>query len=369
MQKQRVNILIGRFQPLHRGHAAILQKITSSNNLSIILIGSADTARTVKNPLTFSERKQFIETYLSANVVLPNRYVILPLQDHPNNDAKWIQAVQESVDTGISFLQTKNGNFTPDLFLTGTHRDSSTLYLSAFPQFKLDLCEAISGKAYANLSATQIRESMFSPVLDDILWGDVPPVCRGALRKFIQTKEFESLKEEFAYIKKYKDAWAAAPYPFNNVCTDAVVIQSGHVLLIKRGALPGRGLWALPGGHVDQGERLVDACIRELVEETGIKVPAKVLKASIKAQTCFDAPDRSLLGRCYSHTFLIRLDDTLPLPKVKGQNAPLDETGGVVEVETLKARWIPLNTALSMPEKYFDDHYHIISWALDNIKD
>ena len=69
MQKQRVNILIGRFQPLHRGHAAILQKITSSNNLSIILIGSADTARTVKNPLTFSERKQFIEKSSSLKTI------------------------------------------------------------------------------------------------------------------------------------------------------------------------------------------------------------------------------------------------------------------------------------------------------------
>ena len=66
---------------------------------------------------------------------------------------------------------------------------------------------------------------------------------------------------------------------------DAVVVQSGHILLVKRGDMPGKGLWALPGGFLNQEETMLDGAIRELKEETKIKVPVPVLKGSIKEST------------------------------------------------------------------------------------
>lgn len=47
--------------------------------------------------------------------------------------------------------------------------------------------------------------------------------------------------------------------------------RRGHVLLIKRGYEPYRGLWALPGGIVEDGEDPAAACLRELEEETGVQ--------------------------------------------------------------------------------------------------
>jgi len=61
-------------------------------------------------------------------------------------------------------------------------------------------------------------------------------------------------------------------YPsFALVGVGAVVLRSGdEILLIRRGYPPGEGYWAVPGGVVEAGERLVDAVVRELEEETGL---------------------------------------------------------------------------------------------------
>ena len=56
----------------------------------------------------------------------------------------------------------------------------------------------------------------------------------------------------------------------------AVIIKEGKILLVKRAFAPGEGKWSIPGGLVELGEKLSDACERETEEETGLKV--KVLE-------------------------------------------------------------------------------------------
>lgn len=62
-------------------------------------------------------------------------------------------------------------------------------------------------------------------------------------------------------------------YPENPIVgIGAVIVKDNKVLLIKRAGDPGRGLWSIPGGLVELGEKIKDAVCREVKEETGLDV-------------------------------------------------------------------------------------------------
>ena len=74
------------------------------------------------------------------------------------------------------------------------------------------------------------------------------------LTAFEHTKAYHRIKQEYQHIQAYQAAWQTAPYPPNFITSDALIVQSGHILLIERGGEYGQGLYALPGGFVDTNE-------------------------------------------------------------------------------------------------------------------
>lgn len=62
----------------------------------------------------------------------------------------------------------------------------------------------------------------------------------------------------------------AANFPPPQKAVGAVCVRDGRLLLVRRARGAGVGLWAVPGGHVEQGESLAAAALRELGEETGL---------------------------------------------------------------------------------------------------
>ena len=101
------------------------------------------------------------------------------------------------------------------------------------------------------------------------------------------------------------------------VAVDAVIrFKKTSIVLIRRKNPPFRGEFALPGGFVDVGESVEDACIREAYEETNIKVTIKKLIG------VFSNPKRDPRGHVISIAFLCEplTDSEKPIAKDDAQS-------------------------------------------------
>lgn len=66
-------------------------------------------------------------------------------------------------------------------------------------------------------------------------------------------------------------------------CVGAIVLDDeGRLLVVRRGRPPGAGLWSVPGGRVEPGESDAEAVVRELAEETGLRVVPGELVGSVR---------------------------------------------------------------------------------------
>lgn len=337
--KRDALVFLGRMQPFHNGHAAVIDMALEKAKEVVVVVGSSFAARNTRNPFTFEERKAMIKAVFPTD-----RVKVVPVSDYPYDDNKWIAAVQRVVKEAVPNAK--------DIGLIGHSKDSTSYYLNIFP----DWGDHVEVPNVDGINATDIRVALlgdnkeqFDPI------SVMPfPAVRVMLKIFNDgpdgySESWMTLRAEYQMVKKYKEAWKAAPFPPTFMTVDAVVVQSGHILLVKRGDMPGKGLWALPGGFLNQEETMLDGAIRELKEETKIKVPVPVLKGSIKSSKTFDAPNRSSRGRTITQAFFIDLG-VGPLPKVKGAD------------DAEKANWVPFKDVKQ--ELMFEDHAHIISHFL-----
>lgn len=328
----RYLVFIGRFQPFHFGHKTVIDEALKRADNVIMLIGSANLPRSLRNPFSVAERTAMIKgAYSEAEAA---RIHCVGLDDALYNDTRWLKYVQAGVRSVTNDLQA-------DIGLIGHSKDSSSYYLSLFPNW-----QSLSVPNYKNLSSTPIRDSYLmgaTPTPER-----TPESTREVLNSFKTTDAYKRLHEEAGFIDKYKKQWESAPYPPTFMTADALVVQSGHILLVERRSMPGRGLWALPGGFLNPKETLFDACIRELREETRLKVPEPVLRGSFHSQHTFDDPYRSARGRTITQAFYLQLkNDAQGLPKVKGSD------------DAATAFWLPL--AELDAKMMFEDHYAIIT--------
>lgn len=83
---------------------------------------------------------------------------------------------------------------------------------------------------------------------------------------------------------------------------DAVIMRNNKALLLKRATHPFEGSWVIPGGYVELGETLEEACTREAKEETGLDVHIEGIIGA------YSKPDRDPRGRMITVAYLCTAD-------------------------------------------------------------
>lgn len=119
------------------------------------------------------------------------------------------------------------------------------------------------------------------------------------------------------------------------VTVDAAIVEDGKIILIRRNNPPFEGMWALPGGFVDYGERVEDACVREAREETSLDVMI------LKLVGVYSDPKRDPRGHTCGIVYLCK--------KVDGELKASDDANDT--------RWFSLD---ELPKLAFD-HSQIVA--------
>ncbi|MHA1754324.1 MAG: nicotinamide-nucleotide adenylyltransferase [Candidatus Odinarchaeia archaeon] len=87
-----VGFIIGRFQPVHKGHIEAILSVLNKVDRLIIGVGSAQKSHFLNNPFTAGERILMLKRALDENNIEPSRYMIIPIQDI-NDNRLWVQHV------------------------------------------------------------------------------------------------------------------------------------------------------------------------------------------------------------------------------------------------------------------------------------
>ncbi len=308
-----------------------------------MVIGSAFRSRNIANPFSWEERKAMIELTLTDEEKA--RVDFLPVRDY-FDDHRWNLAVM----AGVKELTRVHGK----TVIVGFQKDQSSYYLENFSAWS-----RIEVKPKYAINATDLRAAFFQDgPLDSsmkVLEPYVDPAVLGYLKAWSRLSLYRTAAREQAAVIRGREKWGVGPFLTGDAVVTVTVDDKQYILLVKRkeGAI-GEGLWALPGGHLNPGERFYDGAVRELDEETQLKLLAGTMRNALKDQHVFDHPLRSPRARVITGAFHFHLGHMSALPEVKGSD-DVDE-----------ARWTLVKEELpALEDKMFDDHAAVIDRFVD----
>nr|MBF0686063.1 NUDIX domain-containing protein [Pseudomonas sp.] len=334
-------IYIGRFQPFLNTHLAQVRHALTLAPRCLVVIAGARQARSPRNPLSRQQRADLIDAALSPDEKA--RVHIVATRD--DNDAeRWSLSVRaklfaafpDTASSGTTIVVCEPGcRFHA---LTWAMEDSTSPAAPTQTPLREQLYEAGTG-AHALLQASSL----------------LAPGTEGLIDEWLSSDEFSRTAEEWQALKSMRAEWDGSPYTPIFVTVDAVVRCAGHVLLIRRGHQPGKGLYALPGGFLEAEEPVLASAIRELAEETGLNVTRAALHKALRQVKVFDDPWRSQLGRVLTHAHFF----DLPL-----QTVPTILAGD----DAAEAFWTAEGDLAGLEEYFHDDHFLILDHFLRIIR-
>ncbi|MPY65911.1 adenylyltransferase/cytidyltransferase family protein [Deinococcus sp. SDU3-2] len=227
-------VYVGRFQPPHAAHLASIRHALAHADHLLVLLGSANLARSVKNPFSAAERARMLRGALREVGADLRRVTFRPLPDRFDADL-WAADVRREAAAVF-------GEGTP-VSLVGFEKDASTAYLRWFPGWGRLPVPEVPG-----LNATDLRAAYFTgrPLPDG-----VPEAVRVFLAQFAEKPAYNRLCMEWEAVEA---ARAALPPGAHLHEKRWLHVEEGKVWLHTRRDPIGLGLWELPGRVLPLGE-------------------------------------------------------------------------------------------------------------------
>lgn len=338
--KHQATVVVGRFQLPHIAHIGLIKTAIANGDRTVVLIGSAFHARTIKNCFTWTEVESMIRLCLTDEENRKTTFV--PIRDY-NDNAKWFEVARKKVREVI-------GDEVKDVAVFGHFKDASSAYLSQMPWPVEDAGCAVK------IDATALRKMLFT--------SEFAGIALSAMEQYVPWRVIEYLKAwsvlpflgdmkaEYEKIQReQKEYGSAYGLTADFVLEFEVEDDDTYVLLVERGRWPGKGLLAIPGGFYDpsKSETLFQCALREALEETQHNIWEKLLRESFVGREFFDAPGRSVRNNIMTmaHHFKMRGKE---LPSIRESADPGEAF----------PKFVRKGDLASLENRFFDDHFGIL---------
>lgn len=227
-------VYVGRFQPPHTAHIGSVLHALEAAPRVLVLPGSANLARSVRNPWSAPERASMFRAALREAGAVVGRVVFRPLPDHFDAE-RWAAEVRAQAASVFGPAAA--------LALVGFEKDASSAYLGWFPGWS-----RLNVPQTPGLNATDLRRALFE---GQPLPPAVPAAVRAFLEAFAHTPAFTRLQAEWRAVAA---ARAALP-PGVHLAEERWLWRAEErVMLHTRSGPIGQGLWELPGHVLPPGQ-------------------------------------------------------------------------------------------------------------------
>jgi bifunctional NMN adenylyltransferase/nudix hydrolase len=341
-------VVIQRSNPPTRAHERNVLTAACVGARVASVKGSAYHPRRAKDPLSDEEVEFTWSEIVKDNAEVREKLRFARVRDYYDN-GKWGRNVEKEVYAilaadGIPRSEAR-------VAILGHSKDETSFYLTMFPEW-----DQLEMPNYRGLNATDVRKLFYDadnleghwPMISTM----VPAATLGMLKSLARLPAYERLVAEYRYInkilgdeQKFRELKNNPDWELNTNCADAVIECSDHVLMGYRTGVYGYGHLAFPGG-VKGKETFLDACLRELSEETTFSfTKAYLVQNFLRDSHVFDHPGRSQASTRVSMAFYFNLG-----------NLPLQEIWGKDDMAKRQMVWVPKKEWKDYAPSMFEDH-------------
>ncbi|ALW89265.1 adenylyltransferase/cytidyltransferase family protein [Deinococcus actinosclerus] len=260
-------VYVGRFQPPHAGHLHTMHAALDRHGRLLVLLGSANLARSARNPFTPRERAGMIRAALRESGVPPGRVTLRPLPDE-FDATRWAAHVRQ--------LARAEAGDAP-VHLTGFEKDASSSYLHWFPDWTLDPSPPVTAQEGV-LNATAVRRALLER---DEVPAHLPPTVAAFLTRFRDTPALTRLRAEWMALQAELAAWDGTPRHERLDLHLSREHGEDCVWLARRPGPVGAGLWTLPATPLSPEARPAGAAVfAHPARSLGVPTTAHVVRVA-----------------------------------------------------------------------------------------